>query len=223
MQNKKIAELLLEIATLLDIQGVAFKPAAYRRASQSVETLEMSIADIYKESGLKGIKKIKGVGQSIAQKIEEYLKKKKIKYLEELREDSAIRQVVTHYFETKGVPLDELKRSARRRKIIYSRFTKPAKQLIELAGSVEKAKAATSKVAEWAKTRKLDYSIETVFKKWLELDNLKPKEAVKKAFYKNKPMVWSEQKKKWFVVPADGGEWLEFAGDKKDMEWRIVE
>ena len=47
---------------------------------------------------------------------------------------------------------------------------------------IEAAKKAIDTVAAWASTRKLDYTIETVFKKWLELDRLKPKEAVKKPF-----------------------------------------
>ena len=25
---------------------------------------------------------------------------------------------------------------------------------------------------------------------------------------------------KWWVLPNDGGEWLEFAGLEKDIEWR---
>ena len=86
---------------------------------------------------------------------------------------------------------------------------------------MEKAKAAIDKVAEWANSRGLDYAIETVFKKWLELDRLKPKEVVKKPFYRNNPMVWSETKKKWFVVTPEG-EWLEFADKESMMEWRIV-
>ena len=113
-RNKKIALILREIADLLDIKGVAFKPASYRRAAQSVEMLELDIGKLYKENGLKGIKKIKGVGESIAQKIEEYLKTRKIKYYQELREKTIIRQVVTHFFETKGIALDELKKSAKK-------------------------------------------------------------------------------------------------------------
>ncbi|MEK7080549.1 MAG: hypothetical protein AAB925_01815, partial [Patescibacteria group bacterium] len=126
------------------------------------------------------------------------------------------------FFQSKGLGLQELKENAKKRKIIYSRFTKPAKQLLELAGSVEKAKSAIDKVASWANTRKLDYAIETVFKKWLELDRLKPKEIVKKPFYKGDPMVWSETKKKWFVI-SKYGDWLEYAGKKEEIEWRIIE
>lgn len=132
-----------------------------------------------------------------------------------------IQEVITHYFSTKGLSLEQIKKDAKKKKIIYSRHVRAAKQLIELAGSLEKAKKAITKVAEWAQSRNLDYSIETVFKKWLELDRLKPKEVVKKPFFRGNPMVWSEAKKKWFVVTPEG-DWLEFAGKDKDMEWRIV-
>ncbi len=221
MTNQKIAKIFYEIADLLEIKGINFKPRAYRRAAKSLENLEKDISFIKKEKGIKGIKEISSIGKSIADKIEEYLKKGKIKYYEKLKEETAIRQIITHFFKTKGVSLAELKKSAKKSKIVYSRFTKPAKQLLELAGSIEKAKKAIDKVAEWAKSRDLDYAIETVFKKWLELDKLKPKEIVKKPFYRKNPMVWSETKRKWYVID-DGGEWLEFAGKESDIEWRIA-
>lgn len=221
MINQKISKILYEIADLLDIKGVAYKPRAYRKAAQALENLDRDVADIYKKEGVKGLRKIPGIGQSISQKIEEYLKKGKIKYYDELKEETAVRQIVTYYFETKGLNLDQLKQDAKKRKIIYSRFTKPAKQLLELAGSIKKAKEAMNKVAEWAKSRNLDYAIETVFKKWLELDRLKPKEIVKKPYYKGDPMIWSETKRKWYVISPEG-EWLEFAAKESDIEWRIA-
>ncbi len=219
--NKNIAKILYKIEELLEINGVAFKPRAYRKAAKALENLEKDISLIYKEQGIKGLEKIQGIGKSIAKKIEEYLKKGRIKYYEELKKETAIRQIITHFFKTKGIPLSKLKQEAKKKKIIYSRFTKPAKQLLELAGSIEKSEKAIDKVAEWAKSRDLDYTIETVFKKWLELDRLKPKEVIKKPFYLNNPMVWSETKKKWYVIDK-GGQWLEFAAKEKDIEWRIV-
>jgi hypothetical protein len=92
---------------------------------------------------------------------------------------------------------------------------------LELAGSRKKAVEAIDRVAEWAKSRNLDYTIETVFKKWLELDRLKPKEIVKKPYYHNDPMVWSETRKKWYVISPEG-EWLEFAGKEDEIEWKII-
>jgi hypothetical protein len=148
------------------------------------------------------------------EKAEERKRKKK-------REETKIQEIVNHYFYSKGLTLEQIKDSAKKRKIIYSRFTRPAKQLLELAGSAKKAKKAISKVAEWAKSRNLDYAIETVFKKWLELDRLKPKEIVKKPYFQENPMVWSETKKKWYVI-NESGDWLEFAGSESEIEWRIV-
>ncbi|HNP79390.1 MAG TPA: hypothetical protein PKI00_00895 [Candidatus Pacearchaeota archaeon] len=135
------------------------------------------------------------------------------------KKETDIQEVVNHFFSTKGLSLEQIKEDAKKRKIIYSRYTRPAKELIELAGSVKKAKQAMTIVADWAKSRKLDYSIETVFKKWLELDKLKPKEIIKKPYYRNQPMVWSQTKRKWFVID-DGGEWLEFADKEDKIEWK---
>ena len=141
--------------------------------------------------------------------------------LKKRQQETAIQKIVNHYFYTKGLSLDQIKKDARKKKIIYSRFTRPAKQLLELAGSVRKAKSAITRVADWAKSRKLDYAIETVFKKWLELDRLKPKEIVKKPYFQGDPLVWSESKRKWFVISKQG-DWLEFAGKEDEVEWRIV-
>src|SRR3989344_2390278 len=117
--------------------------------------------------------------------------------------------------------LKELKENAKKRKIIYSRYSLPAKQLLELAGSINASKQAIDKVAAWAQSRQLDYTIETVFKKWLELDRLKPKEKVKKPFSLGDPMIFNEQRKKWFVIV--NGQWLGYAGKEKDIEWKIIQ
>src|SRR3989344_769864 len=191
MLNQEIAKIFNEMAELLEIKGTAFKPAAYRKAAKILEGLDKDITLDFK--------KMPGIGESISKKIKEYLKKGKIKDYEDLKKETAIQQLVTYYFETKGLSLNELKQSARKRKIVYSRYTRPAKELLELAGSMEKAKEAIGKVAEWAKSRSLDYVIETVFKKWLEMDRLKPKEVVKKPYYRDDPMWWSETKRKWYV------------------------
>ena len=137
------------------------------------------------------------------------------------RQETAIQKIVNHYFQTKGLSLDKIKDDAKKRKIVYSRYTRPAKQLLELAGSLHEAKKAITKVARWAKSRNLDYAIETVFKKWLELDRLKPKEIVKKPFFRDDPMIWSATKKKWYVISQDE-EWKEFVGQESDIEWRMV-
>jgi len=230
--NKEIVNIFEQILKLLEIKGdkaLDFKKRAYKKAISILNNLEnenKKIQDIYNESGLNGIKKL-GIGEKNAKKIEEFIKTSQkglaqIKEFDELCQETAIRQIITYFFESKGLDLQDLKENVKKRKIIYSRFTKPAKQLLELAGSVEKAKQAIDKVAQWAKSRKLDYAIETVFKKWLELGQLKPKELIKKPFYKDQPMIWSETKKKWFVI-SKFGEWLEFADKQNTIEWRIID
>jgi len=148
-------------------------------------------------------------------------KKQEEEKLKKRKEETKIQEIVNHYFYSKGYSLDQIKKDAKKKKIIYSRFTRPAKQLLDLAGSVKKAESAIDKVAEWANSRGLDYAIETVFKKWLELDRLRPKEIVKKPYYRGNPMVWSETKRKWYVIDEQGS-WLEFAGKEEEIEWRIV-
>ena len=227
--NKEIAKIFKEMMQLLEIKGdkaLVFKINAYRKAINILDNLKTDISEIYKEKGLKGIREL-GIGEKNAKKIEEFIKsadekgKGVIKDFEELNEETAIQNIIAHFFGTKGLGLQELKNNAKKKKIIYSRYTKPAKQLLELAGCIEKAMEALDKVAAWANSRKLDYTIETVFKKWLELDRLQPKEIVKKPFYKGDPMIYSETKKKWFVIK--NGEWLEYAGKKEEMEWKIIE
>jgi len=70
-------------------------------------------------------------------------------------------------------------------------------------------------VANWAKSRNLDYSIETVFKKWLELDKLKPKEIIKKPYYKNQPMVWSQTRKNGLLLTTMATGWNSLIKKKK--------
>jgi hypothetical protein len=220
--NKKLSKIFYEIEEYLNLKGASFfKIRAYHKAAQILDNLEKDVSEIYKEKKLKGLQEIPGIGKSSAQKIEEYIKKGSIKYYKELKEETAIRQIVTYYFQSKGLSLEQLKKDSRKRKIIYSRYTKPAKQVLELAGSLEKAKKAIDIVAKWAQSRNLDYAIETVFKKWLEIDKLKPKEIVKKPFFQGNQMVWSETKKKWYVIDQYG-EWLEFAGKKEEIEWRTT-
>lgn len=220
--NKEIAAIFTQMAELLTIKGdSAFRINAYRKSAKILNSLPHDIGHIYQERRLVGIKE-QGIGDKNALKIEEYLRKGKIKQYEKLKEETAIQTIIAHFFASKGLGLQELKENAKKRRIIYSRFTKPAKQLFELAGSVDKAKDAIDKVALWANSRKLDYAIETVFKKWMELDRLKPKEIVKKPFYMGDPMVWSEAKRKWYVI-SKNGEWLLFADKESKIEWKTIE
>jgi hypothetical protein len=44
---------------------------------------------------------------------------------------------------------------------------------------------------------------------------------VKKPFFRGLPMVWSETKKRWYVIDKFGA-WLEFAGKESEIEWQEI-
>lgn len=85
MKNKEIAKLFSEIAEYLEMDGVPFKPYAYQKAAITLETLKDDVAEVYQKGGLKALKAIPGVGESIALKIEEYLTTGKMQYYEEFK------------------------------------------------------------------------------------------------------------------------------------------
>ena len=80
--NTIISGLLRQIGALLDEQGVAFKPAAYRRAAQVIAELPN---DVSTYGDVKELKKLSGIGDAIAHKIIEYLETGKMEALENLR------------------------------------------------------------------------------------------------------------------------------------------
>jgi len=80
--NKAIAGILRQIAVLLDEQGVAFKPAAYRKAAVVLDNLEQDVSEIGDE---KELKKLPGIGDAIAAKIIEYLQTGEVSFLGKLR------------------------------------------------------------------------------------------------------------------------------------------
>ncbi len=85
MKNSEVASVLYEIADMLEMQNVDFKPAAYRKAARSVEESPEDVGDIFRKSGEDGLRKLPGVGESIAKKIAELLAKGKLGYYEELK------------------------------------------------------------------------------------------------------------------------------------------
>ncbi|MGB9833631.1 MAG: DNA polymerase/3'-5' exonuclease PolX [bacterium] len=82
MKNQEVALLLNKISALLELKGEnRFKVIAYAEAARRIENLPTPIENLYREGKLS---EIPGVGQSIAEKIKEYLETGKSSYLEEL-------------------------------------------------------------------------------------------------------------------------------------------
>src|ERR1700758_3648380 len=73
MKNLEVARILRQIAVLLDMKAVPFKPRAYEKAADSIAALPQAIEDVYSAAGLRALEKIPGVGKSMAGKLEEFL------------------------------------------------------------------------------------------------------------------------------------------------------
>ena len=82
MENHEIAKILDNIADILELQGIPWKPQAYRNAARSIELLSEDIQDIYQRDELE---EIPGVGKAIAEKIKELLETDKLEYYKKLK------------------------------------------------------------------------------------------------------------------------------------------
>lgn len=121
--------------------------------------------------------------------------------------------IVDYLFFLKGW---NLKDSSPERKRPYQGYLRAASELIGLCeDDVEEAKQCLKKVADWAISRELDWGIETVFKKWYDLDVLKPKE--KKQYYQGN-RVFEMGGAKYVLMP--NGEKLKFAGKLSELTYK---
>ena len=83
MKNKELADIIERMADILEIKGEnPFKINAYRKASRILGDLTQDIGEIAAAGGLK---EVPGIGQGLAEKIEEYLETGKISKFEEVK------------------------------------------------------------------------------------------------------------------------------------------
>ncbi len=87
MRNTELAQLFREVALYLEMQDEPFKPRAYEKVAYALEALEEPVTEVYKRGGVKGLREIPGVGQAIAEKIEEIIQTGKLRYYEELKRE----------------------------------------------------------------------------------------------------------------------------------------
>ena len=88
--NQELSKIFFEMAELLEMKGVQFKPRAFEKAAHSVEALDEDIKDIYKKGGIKAFEDIPGVGKGIAERIEEFIKTGKIKDYDRLKKEMPV-------------------------------------------------------------------------------------------------------------------------------------
>lgn len=108
MKNQDLIRIFYDIADILEIKNIEWKPQAYRKAARALETLSLDVGEIYKKEGIKGLKEIPGVGESIAKKIEEFIKTNKIREYEKLKK--TIPKHLTELMEVPGLGAKKAKR-----------------------------------------------------------------------------------------------------------------
>ncbi len=84
VRNIEVAGILYEVADLLELQGIGFKPNAYRNAARNIESMTKELEEYRKTSNLRNIP---GVGEAIAKKVEEILTTGHLRYLDELKQE----------------------------------------------------------------------------------------------------------------------------------------
>lgn len=127
MKNKEIAQIFNEIADLYEMQDIDFKPRAYRKAAQNIESLGKDIEEIHED---KELKNIPGIGESTAEEIKEYLETGTVQRLKKLKEDMPVdlrslsavetlgpKKIKLLYQELGVSTLDELEQAAKQGKI----------------------------------------------------------------------------------------------------------
>jgi len=84
VENKSIADLLTEIADILDIQGEnPFRVRSYRNAARTIADMGQSVRAMVRAG--EDLEQIPGIGKSLQEKIEEIVSTGKCGFLEELR------------------------------------------------------------------------------------------------------------------------------------------
>ncbi len=85
MTNKQLADLFTLIADVLQIKGeVIYKILAYRKAAESLLNLGRDVRTVWQEGGIPALLEIPGVGNAIAEKIDEQLSTGQLAYLNKL-------------------------------------------------------------------------------------------------------------------------------------------
>jgi DNA polymerase (family 10) len=130
VKNPEVAKILNEIALLLEMDNVQFKPRAYEKAARAIEALEESVEEIDARGGVKALMEIPGVGASIAEKIEELIKTGKLQYYEDLKKKIPVdleslygieglgpKTIKTLYQQLGVKTIDDLEKAAREHRI----------------------------------------------------------------------------------------------------------
>jgi len=159
---KSIVEILEEIGTLLEIKGEnPFKTKAYYNAAKTLSVID-NLDDIIKN---KRLKDIKGIGEAISKKIEEYRETGRIAYYEALKEE-----IPPSLIELTAIP----NLGPKKIKILYEKlgitnageleYACRENRLVTLSGFGEKTQEKILKGIEFVKMHKGEFLFGDIFR-----------------------------------------------------------
>lgn len=94
--NEAIAEALEKLGLLLDERGEnPHRVKAYLTAAESVRHTERPLAELLREGGIKALKALPGIGDSIALRIAGYLETGRLQLMEQIRQEYSPEMVFT--------------------------------------------------------------------------------------------------------------------------------
>jgi DNA polymerase (family 10) len=155
MINRDIAKIFYQIAQYLEMKDIPFKPQAYEKAAIILEDLKEDVKEIYQKGGKEALLDIPGIGKSMAEKIEEYIKTGKIKEYEELRKEIPVnleelmaveglgpKRIKILYEKLKIKDLDSLELAAKNHKIapLFGFGEKTEKNILEAIQFLRRSK-----------------------------------------------------------------------------------
>lgn len=128
-KNAAVARILEDYADILEAQDDQYRPRSYRRAAQNIRDYPEAVEDLVAE-GPEAVQEIEGVGESIADKVIEFVETGEIETIEEAKEEFPVEmreltrvegvgpKTVGALYEALGITtLDELETAAREQKI----------------------------------------------------------------------------------------------------------
>ncbi|MDP2933333.1 MAG: helix-hairpin-helix domain-containing protein, partial [bacterium] len=84
--NHEIAKILQNTALFYEMRDIPFKPRAYERAAEVIESLDQELAEVWQHGGKKALDQIPSIGPAIAKHLESILKTGTFKEYETMRQ-----------------------------------------------------------------------------------------------------------------------------------------
>lgn len=114
MTNQEIADVFRRLAALLELGGENFfKLRSYQSAADTIEDWPKSLAELFAESGVSGLRELPGIGEAISEKIADLLTTGTFSAYEKAK--AAIPETTLDLLQVDGVGIKTLK-------LLYEQF-----------------------------------------------------------------------------------------------------